>query len=250
MQIKKNVLLLLVLLTLVGCNYHQNASVVEGWKQPSSIQGHHRVAAGETLISIAWIYGLDYRVLAESNCLTKPYHLHVGDEIYLAEKKPCAKQYRSASNSARPLAKRSAIDKTEQKTKTYNRTENSHDAWIWPVRGPLLSRFSKTQFGQNGIDIGGALNTPIVAARSGEVVYCGDSLKSYGKLIIIRHDSGDLSAYAHNSIIMVKEGMTVKAGQTIAAMGYSGTNQVKLHFEIRRNGKPVDPLIYLPKAST
>lgn len=116
-------------------------------------------------------------------------------------------------------------------------------AWAWPVAGPLISRFSEAS---KGIDIAGSAGTPVLASAPGTVVYKGDGLRGYGLLVIIKHNEEYLSAYAHNRAVLVKEGDTVVRGQKIAEMGNSDADRVKLHFEIRRFGKPVDPLKYLP----
>jgi lipoprotein NlpD len=115
--------------------------------------------------------------------------------------------------------------------------------WAWPVSGKLISRFSETS---KGIDIAGRMGQPVYASAPGKVVYTGSGLRGYGKLVIIKHNSVYLSAYAHNREILVKEGQSVAKGQQIAEMGNTDADQVKLHFEIRRYGKPVDPLKYLP----
>ena len=120
--------------------------------------------------------------------------------------------------------------------------------WNWPARGTLLARFQSNGSLNNGIDIAGQLGEPVKAAADGAVVYAGRGLIGYGEMIIIKHDETYLSAYAHNSRLLVSEGDQVKVGQTIAEMGSSGTDRVKLHFEIRRKGQPVDPLAYLPKS--
>jgi lipoprotein NlpD len=111
----------------------------------------------------------------------------------------------------------------------------------------LLSGFQGNAGHNKGIDIAGNLGQPVFAAASGQVVYSGTGLRGYGKLLIIKHNDTFLSAYAHNNNLLVKEGDMVKAGQKIADMGSSGTDRVKLHFEIRREGTPVDPMKYLPK---
>lgn len=121
------------------------------------------------------------------------------------------------------------------------------DNWLWPVDGPLIGRFGAT--GGKGIDIGGARNTPVRAVAPGKVVYSGSGLRGYGHLLIIKHAGEFLSAYAHNETILVKEGDTVTAGQKVALMGDSDADRVELHFEIRRYGKPLDPLTYLPERS-
>jgi lipoprotein NlpD len=118
--------------------------------------------------------------------------------------------------------------------------------WIWPTKGKLLEGFSE---GTKGIDISGTPGQAVIASAAGKVVYSGGGLRGYGKLIIIKHNSTYLSAYAHNNKLLVKEGQTVVKGQKIAEMGSSDSSLVKLHFEIRKNGKPVDPLKHLPSTS-
>lgn len=119
------------------------------------------------------------------------------------------------------------------------------DTWLWPVDGTLIGHFGSA--GGKGIDIAGARNAPVKAVASGKVVYSGSGLRGYGNLLIIKHAGEFLSAYAHNEIILVKEGDMVTAGQKVALMGDSDADRVKLHFEIRRYGKPLDPLTYLPE---
>jgi lipoprotein NlpD len=119
--------------------------------------------------------------------------------------------------------------------------------WMWPAQGKIISTFSETA-NLKGIDIAGKSGQPVVASASGKVVYAGSGLRGYGKLIIVKHNSTFLSAYAHNKEIAVKEGQQVARGQKIAEMGDSDADQVKLHFEIRRLGKPVDPTKFLPPA--
>ena len=118
--------------------------------------------------------------------------------------------------------------------------------WTWPASGKVVAGFAETSM--KGIDIGGAAGTPVVASAAGKVVYAGSGLRGYGKLIIIKHNKSYLSAYAHNKEILVKEGQQVTRGQKIAEMGNTDTDQNKLHFEIRRLGKPMDPTKYLPPA--
>ena len=116
--------------------------------------------------------------------------------------------------------------------------------WIWPAAGKIIGTFSEGA--SKGVDIAGKMGDPVIAAGDGKVVYSGTGLRGYGKLVIIKHNATYLSAYAHNRTILVKEGESVSKGQKIAEMGNSDADQVKLHFEVRRQGKPVDPLKYLP----
>ena len=117
-------------------------------------------------------------------------------------------------------------------------------AWIWPANGKTIGTFSEA--GSKGVDIAGKAGDPVIASSDGKVVYSGTGLRGYGKLVIIKHNNTYLSAYAHNQNILVKEGQSVSKGQKIAEMGNTDADQVKLHFEVRRQGKPVDPLKYLP----
>lgn len=116
--------------------------------------------------------------------------------------------------------------------------------WIWPANGKIVGTFSEN--GSKGVDIAGKAGDPVIAAGDGKVVYSGTGLRGYGKLVIVKHNNTYLSAYAHNQNILVKEGQAVSKGQKIAEMGNSDADQVKLHFEVRRQGKPVDPLKHLP----
>ena len=119
--------------------------------------------------------------------------------------------------------------------------------WQWPASGKLIGRFSGGAQPHKGVDLDGRSGDPVRAANSGVVVYAGSGVRGYGNLLIVKHDDVYLSAYAHNSKLLVKEGDVVKAGQTIAQIGDSGTDRVKLHFEVRRKGTPVDPLKVLPR---
>jgi lipoprotein NlpD len=116
--------------------------------------------------------------------------------------------------------------------------------WIWPANGAVLAGFDDVK--NKGLDIGGAVGDPVLAAADGRVVYVGAGLRGYGNLIILKHDNVFLTAYAHNRTLLVKEDQTVLKGQKIAEMGNSDADRVKLHFEVRRQGKPVDPAKYLP----
>jgi lipoprotein NlpD len=117
--------------------------------------------------------------------------------------------------------------------------------WAWPSGGPLLAGFDETK-GLKGLSIGGNVGDPVLAAADGRVVYAGSGLRGYGNLVIVKHDATFLTAYAHNQALLVKEDQAVRRGQKIAEMGSSDADRVKLHFEVRRLGKPVDPATVLP----
>lgn len=160
----------------------------------------------------------------------------------------CAEQQpvqvvRAKPSTYRPLALGpNDSSKVAQKMELVKETQN----FVWPVKGKVLQKFSASSAKFKGIDIAGIEGAPVVAAADGEVVYSGCSLKGYGNLIIIKHKKNILTAYAHNRKNMVKEGDKVVIGQRIAEMGRSGTDRVKLHFEMRQDGKPIDPQRVLP----
>ena len=134
----------------------------------------------------------------------------------------------------------------QPESQQFEAANQSDTQWMWPTTGKLLSPFSKNS---KGVKISGQAGQPILASAAGEVVYSGHGLRGYGNLIIIKHNNTFLSAYAHNSKILVKEGEAVVRGQKIAEMGSTDTDTIQLHFEIRKHGKPVDPLEYLPNPS-
>ena len=116
--------------------------------------------------------------------------------------------------------------------------------WLWPANGPLVGGFDEIK--NKGVDIGGSAGDPVLAAADGRVVYVGAGLRGYGNLIILKHNNTYLTAYAHNQALLIKEDQSVRRGQKIAEMGNSDADRVKLHFEVRRQGKPVDPIKFLP----
>ena len=132
----------------------------------------------------------------------------------------------------------------EVKTSQSGVQEDGNVTWVWPGSGKVIGSFNDAS--NKGVDIGGNVGDPVVAAGAGRVVYVGSGVRGYGNLVIIKHNSSFISAYAHNSEVFVKEGQSVQKGQKIAALGSSDAERAKLHFEIRRQGRPVDPLKYLP----
>lgn len=204
--------------------------------------GHYRVQAGDTLYKVAFEHGLDYRDLARWNKLADPDRIRAEDVLRVT---PPKVPVTTAALPAEPTVSSRVI--AAEPVSIPDPPENPPDVWIWPSRGALLARFGEGI--SKGIDIGGPRGQAVQAAASGRVVYSGSGLRGYGKLIIIRHGKTLLSAYAHNARLLVAEGQTVARGQAIAEMGDSDTDRVKLHFEIREYGKPVDPLNYLPKLS-
>jgi lipoprotein NlpD len=226
---------------------------------------NYTVKGGDTLYSIAWRYGYDHREVAAWNNIPAPFTIHPGQRLYIIppyqsrERKslPRDRQAASTTGAASPAAvatrkSSSSTSVTKASTprrkveKNATRLQNRTIRWRWPTTGKLLTKYSPAK-GKKGLDIGGKLGQTIKAAADGKVVYSGSGLIGYGNLIIIKHNDTYLSAYGHNRRLLVKEGTMVKQGQKIAEMGDSGKAGVTLHFEIRRDGKPVDPLRYLPK---
>ena len=202
---------------------------------------YYEVARGDTLFGIARSAGVSVRELATWNHISPPYVIRAGQRLRIAPpdesggKKPNASGRQATAGSTR----------TESSRKSSS-AKSSFGPWSWPTEGRTLDKFSQSG-GNKGIDIAGSKGQKIVAAASGTVVYQGSGLRGYGQLIIIKHDADFLSAYAHCDKIDVREGSVIKRGQKVAEMGNSGTDRVKLHFEIRYRGVPVDPLEYLPK---
>ena len=150
----------------------------------------------------------------------------------------------ATSSAAKPEPPRS-VSSTTAPTPAAEADDEDKLDWVWPAKGKVIVGFSETA-NLKGIDIAGAAGEPVIASAGGKVVYVGNGLRGYGKLVIVKHNKTWLSAYAHNREILVKEGQQVVKGQKIAEMGNTDADQVKLHFEIRRLGKPVDPARYLP----
>jgi len=219
----------------------------------------HQVQEGETLYGIAWLYGLDYQMLAQNNNLQEPFAIGVGQKLNLVKK--TIKQASLSADTKEVIVKTPNRKTVAQNNKSVYRNKHKSETkkvsdsilpervkrWVWPTKGTIVGTFSTAEAGIKGIEIANAIGTPVVSAAEGKVVYSGNALRGYGNLVIIKHTDHFLSAYAHNNKILVQERDIVQAGQPIAVMGDSGTNSAKLRFEIRYNGKSLDPLKYLPK---
>ena len=321
----------LICLSLVGCVSTRHApagkSTSHAASQSKEAAKYHTVQKGDTLYSIAKIYSINHKDLAEWNNIENPGAINIGQQLIvsspnlmtkpsvfaLPDPEPSAAaepQSQSISETTsmsneEPASAAVTLLKVEPKalklpyseqaisqlqesenvlpttiansknenpaesnntttsttstktTRTYSSEEltstttKSRDSggieWIWPTEGRISSHFSEST---KGMDISGKTGQPVLASAAGKVVYSGTGLRGYGQLIIIKHNSTYLSAYAHNKKLLVKEGQTVSRGQKIAEMGNTDSKLVRLHFEIRKNGKPVDPLIHLPEMSS
>jgi lipoprotein NlpD len=241
--------------------------------------GYHTVQRGDTLIRIALDNGQNWRDLARWNNLDNPSLIEVGEVLRvvppvgdgvvarpitaggaqpapLPGATPMAPNAPMAPSGGRPGPTTAGAQASGATPATASASPpvapspssaaSGEDdlAWIWPAQGSTLAGFDEAK--NKGVDIAGKAGDPVLAAAAGRVVYAGSGLRGYGNLIILKHNNTYLTAYAHNQALLVKEDQTVRQGQKIAEMGSTDADRVKLHFEIRRNGKPVDPVRYLP----
>jgi lipoprotein NlpD len=214
--------------------------------------GYYTVRQGDTLIRIALESGQNWRDIARWNNLDNPNVIEVGQVLRVL---PPAAAETVAVRALPPASGASASMPSASAASAARGTASAPPqpavpaeeevGWAWPTGGGgVLAGFDEQK--NKGLDIGGKAGDPVLAAADGRVVYAGAGLRGYGNLIILKHNNTYLTAYAHNQSLLVKEDQTVRKGQKIAEMGSSDTDRVKLHFEIRRQGKPVDPSRYLP----
>jgi len=220
--------------------------------EPRLTAGDYRVQSGDTLFGIAFKLGVDPKALQERNNIRDKNRIFVGQVLKTDFPKENSSQRstQSSASSASEPAKSTA--KTEPQTKSKPAANSaaavvSNIKWGWPHSGKVLAKFSPAEGGNKGLDISGQIGDPVVAAADGTVVYAGSGLLGYGNLVIISHNQDYLSAYAHNSRILVRENQKVKYGEPVAELGNTGASVPMLHFEVRRDGRPVDPMRYLPK---
>ena len=232
--------------------------------------GFYTVKPGDTLIRIGLESGQSYKDISRWNGLDNPNKIEVGQVLRTlppvveagAVTKPVtsgtvtttpianasapvpAKPASAASAASAATAAASAPVKVAMAPSSSAASADDDIAWLWPSKGAVIAEFDESK--NKGVDITGSAGDAVVAAADGKVVYAGAGLRGYGNLIILKHNNTYLTAYAHNQSLQVKEDQSVKKGQKIAEMGSSDADRVKLHFEVRRQGKPVDPLKYLP----
>ena len=210
---------------------------------PAGKQGVYVVEKSDTLYSVSFRYGLDYKSLARINHIRPPYTIYVGQTLKLRGSKKIAAKDSGPSSAGKTKS-----------TWPYKRVVKAPPAvqvsgWQWPLSGEVIAGFSLSPPLNKGIDIAGRKGEKVAAAADGVVVYAGGNLRGYGKLVIIKHNDSFLSAYGNNSAMLVKEGDRIKAGGSIARVGNNASGTEMLHFEIRRGGKPVNPCHYLPAKS-
>ena len=231
--------------------------------------GYYSVKSGDTLIRIGMDNGQSWRDIARWNNIENPNLIETGQVLRVTPPEETGVVVRPvsstnvvtspapantasapapASNTASVRPPASAVNPPNASTPANNlaNSDSAEDtvSFQWPTRGNVLAGFDEVK--NKGIDIAGKAGDPVLAAADGKVVYAGSGLRGYGNLVILKHNNTYLTAYAHNQSLLVKEDQAIKRGQKIAEMGNSDADQVKLHFEIRRQGKPVDPAKYLP----
>jgi lipoprotein NlpD len=219
--------------------------------------GYYTVKPGDTLIRIGLDTGQNWRDIVRWNNIENPNLIEVGQVVRVvppvgvpqesvAVVRPVPQSSVTPASGAPTQAASAAAKPAPAPAAAPMAAPTGEDdvAWIWPTNGNLIAGFDEVK--NKGLDIGGKVGEPILAAGDGRVVYAGAGLRGYGNLIILKHNNTFLTAYAHNQTLLVKEDQTVRKGQKIAEMGNSDADRVKLHFEIRRQGKPVDPAQYLP----
>jgi len=220
--------------------------------------GFYTVKPGDTMIRIGLDSGQNWRDITRWNTIENPNQIEVGQVLRITPPpsapgvvaRPVTTQAPVSTSlpaqgvsTVKPTA--NAVPQTSTEPPASAPSGGEDDlAWLWPAQGAQLAGFDEVK--NKGIDIAGHAGEPVIASADGRVVYSGAGLRGYGNLIILKHNNTYLTAYAHNQTLLVKEDQSVRKGQKIAEMGSSDTDRVKLHFEIRRQGKPVDPLKYLP----
>ena len=267
---------LILLCFAVACTSQPvNAPVGDRSARPLRNPETHRVRQGDTLFSVAFLYGYTVDELASWNRLRAPYHIYTGQQLRLTPPPKSTVSKTSSVGKTQPKASKpkktprtTSQPKPRQATKVVNKPSSPRVAsstqtlrsrrtpaqssvkaltWSWPASGRVIRGYDPKSTGKKGVSIAGKTGQSVRAAAAGKVVYSGSGLSGYGRLIIIKHNKDFLSAYAHNRKLIAREGQWVEKGAVIAQMGSSGTDRPQLHFELRKKGRPVDPLRYLPK---
>jgi lipoprotein NlpD len=206
--------------------------------------GFYSVQRGDTLTRIGLNNGQSWRDLARWNNLTNPDAIEEGQVLRVA---PPNATVEASGVVVQPIGGSAEVATAAKPAAAPTPTPSANDeglGFAWPASGSVIGGFDEAK--NKGLDIGGKAGDPVLAAADGQVVYAGAGLRGYGNLIILKHNNTFLTAYAHNQALLVKEDQKVRKGQKIAEMGKTDADRVKLHFEIRRQGKPVDPAKYLP----
>jgi len=223
-------ILIAVLLSISACS---SQSPSTGTSANKVVSGVYKVKRGDTLYSIATRHGWDFKALARYNNISPPYAVNVGQNIRFGPGSATAK----------------SATRTASKTSTAPATKVTLRGWGWPIKnGVVIGRYAPADKLSKGIRIAATPGQPVFASLDGKVAFA-TNIRGYGNLIILQHGTAHASVYGHNRKLLVKEGQTVSKGQKIAEAGDLDTDRTQLYFEIRQNGKPVDPLSVLPAAN-
>ncbi|MGH1461703.1 MAG: peptidoglycan DD-metalloendopeptidase family protein [Neptuniibacter sp.] len=277
---KRGAIAVIICLLLTACGGGTRAPVSDRSLSNSETPSPNTyiVRKGDTLYSIAFRYGIEYRALARLNNIDQNYSIYPGQRLKLRTATRITGKESIVSDKSITAPKVEIVKRVEAKSKKTNVSARQTDQkpttkpsgktvqnrvevkpksnwvppsgpilWKWPAQGNVIQHYKTKGTVNKGINISGRKGSPVKAAAAGKVVYAGNGLLGYGNLVIVEHNQQFLSAYAHNSRVLVKENDKVKVGQKIAEMGNTGADQVMLHFEIRRDGKPMNPLKYLPR---
>ena len=245
---------------LAGCGTPQKPAPVVDRKQPARVSkpappatkpapGTYVVKKGDTLYSIALEHGADYREVAQWSGLNDPTKISVGQVLRVTPPEESRVQVGRAKlpdrGEARPLdLPPPQQTQTKPAPQQQPKPEASANEFIWPAKGKVIAGFAEPR--RKGIDIDGKVGDPVIAAAAGRVTYTGSGIPGLGKLVVIKHDNGFITVYAHNRDILVKEQQAVRRGQKIAEVGSTDADRPKLHFQIRKGSAAVDPMRYLP----
>ncbi len=236
--------MIFIVLFTSGCSSRKQTHSIQKRQIPKNKS--HLVVKGETLYSIAWQYGQNFHSIAKCNRISKPYIIYPKQILRIS----CSENYNrinSKQSDGSHFSNKNSLNNNKKGKKVKNVEQVTVlMRWRWPTKGRVVTPFNVKDGVQKGVDIAGKYNQSILAAESGKVVYSGNGLIGYGNLVIVKHNELFLTAYGYNSKLLVKEGDIVKSGQVIARMGRGSDNRSMLHFELRLNGKPLNPLRYLP----
>ncbi len=240
----KTIFCLLFLLFFAACDGGGNLAPVTELHQQSFSRTPqtHTVRRGETLYAIAFGYDTDFKTLAQLNHLNPPYQVQIGQVLRLRGSAPVV--FTSSRQAKAVYRPPTVYVETKKNSPTIVAHQYNPSGWYWPVHGRLISSFIPSQ-GKKGINIASQKGEAVHAALSGVVAYAGNGLTGYGNLIIIKHNNEYLTAYGNNAKVLVSEGQKVKTGQVIAQVGVLDHKYWGVHFEIRKQGVPVNPLNYL-----
>ncbi len=246
-------LLILAFLILSGCSgpSSQYATILdiagESKKHGVSTPMIYVVKAGDTLYKISCFTGIDLNILLSLNSIKDPNQIYVGQILSISEniKKPTKKVSSIFSESICENSKKMnpAIEHTAKRHHKNELKKTGYIEWVWPASGKVIQCFDKNN---RGLDIEGSIGDSVIAAADGTVIYSGNGVRGLGNLVIINHKNSFITAYAHNSKLFVDHGQEIQRGKKIAEIGKSDSESPRLHFEIRKQGIPVDPIKYLP----